>query len=66
MLPAGVRFSTFEEYLSYRDATSMEGRYELIEGALVQLPFLKLESCLFGVFMAIFNNHRCGSRCGLT
>jgi Uma2 family endonuclease len=38
MTQARVRFATFEEYLSYRDATPMEGRYELIDGALVELP----------------------------
>lgn len=38
MTQARVRFTTFEEYLSYSDATPIEERYELIDGALVQLP----------------------------
>lgn len=38
MTQARVKFSTFEEYLSYSDAMPLEGRYELIDGALVQLP----------------------------
>ncbi|GAB4336197.1 MAG: Uma2 family endonuclease [Leptolyngbyaceae cyanobacterium] len=38
MAQAGVKFTTFEAYLSYSNATPMEGRYELIDGALVQLP----------------------------
>jgi Uma2 family endonuclease len=38
MTQAKVKFITFEEYLSYSNETPMEGRYELIDGALVQLP----------------------------
>ncbi|PSB05543.1 Uma2 family endonuclease [filamentous cyanobacterium CCP2] len=38
MTQAKVKFTTFEEYLSYSDETPMEGRYELINGALVELP----------------------------
>lgn len=38
MTQARVKFTTFEEYLSYSDATPMEGRYELIHGELVELP----------------------------
>jgi Uma2 family endonuclease len=38
MTQARVKFASFEEYLSYSDATPMEGRYELINGALIQLP----------------------------
>lgn len=38
MTQARVKFSTFEEYLSYSDETPMEGRYELIDGELVELP----------------------------
>ncbi|GAB4368416.1 MAG: Uma2 family endonuclease [Elainellaceae cyanobacterium] len=38
MTQARVKFTTFEEYLSYSDETPMEGRYELINGALVELP----------------------------
>ncbi|MBW4653285.1 MAG: Uma2 family endonuclease [Kaiparowitsia implicata GSE-PSE-MK54-09C] len=38
MTQARVRFATFEDYLAYSDTTSLEGRYELIDGALVELP----------------------------
>ncbi len=38
MTQARVKFTTFEEYLSYSDATPMEGRYELLNGELVKLP----------------------------
>lgn len=38
MTQARVKFTTFEDYLSYSDETPMEGRYELIDGALVELP----------------------------
>lgn len=38
MTQSKVKFTTFEEYLSYSDETSMEGRYELIDGELVELP----------------------------
>lgn len=38
MTQARVKFTTFEEYLSYSDATPMEGRYELLNGELVELP----------------------------
>jgi Uma2 family endonuclease len=38
MIQAAIKFSTFEEYLSYSDAQPMAGRYELIEGALVEFP----------------------------
>ncbi|HIK56095.1 MAG TPA: Uma2 family endonuclease [Synechococcales cyanobacterium M55_K2018_004] len=38
MTQAKVKFTTFEEYLSYSDETPMEGRYELIDGELVELP----------------------------
>ena len=38
MTQAQVKFNSFEEYLSYSDETPMEGRYELIDGALVELP----------------------------
>ncbi len=38
MTQTTVRFATFQEYLSYSDATPMDGRYELIDGALTQLP----------------------------
>ncbi|NJN59293.1 MAG: hypothetical protein HC879_18235 [Leptolyngbyaceae cyanobacterium SL_5_9] len=38
MTQARVKFTTFEDYLSYSDATQMEGRYELINGELVELP----------------------------
>jgi len=38
MTQAKVKFTTFEEYLSYSDETPMEGRYELINGELVELP----------------------------
>lgn len=38
MTQAKVKFTTFEEYLSYSDQMDMEGRYELIDGKLVELP----------------------------
>lgn len=38
MTQARVTFTSFEEYLSFSDATPMEGRYELIDGELVELP----------------------------
>ena len=38
MTQAKVKITTFEEYLSYSDETQMEGRYELINGELVELP----------------------------
>ena len=38
MTQAKVKFITFEEYLFYSDAASIEGRYELINGELVKLP----------------------------
>ncbi len=38
MTQAKVKFTTFEEYLLYSDAASVEGRYELIHGELVELP----------------------------
>ena len=36
MTQAKPRFLTFEEYLEYEDDS--EGRYELIDGELVELP----------------------------
>lgn len=38
MTQAKVKLTTFEEYLSYSDETQIEGRYELINGELVELP----------------------------
>ena len=38
MTQAKVKFTTFEEYLFYSDAASIEGRYELIHGELAKLP----------------------------
>ncbi|WP_315874387.1 hypothetical protein [Leptodesmis sichuanensis] len=38
MTQARVKFTTFEEYLSYSDETPLEGCYELIDGELVELP----------------------------
>ncbi|MBV8887976.1 MAG: hypothetical protein JO235_28810 [Chroococcidiopsidaceae cyanobacterium CP_BM_RX_35] len=38
MTQAKVKFTTFEEYLSYSNETDMEGRYELINWELVELP----------------------------
>jgi Uma2 family endonuclease len=37
MVQAKQRFSTFEEYLSYRDTEQDNIRYELIEGGLIEL-----------------------------
>jgi Uma2 family endonuclease len=38
MTQVKVKFTTFEDYLSYSDQTPMEGRYELIDGELIELP----------------------------
>jgi Uma2 family endonuclease len=38
MTQVKVKFATFEEYLSYSNETPMEGRYEWIDGVLVELP----------------------------
>jgi Uma2 family endonuclease len=38
MTQARVTFTSFEEYLSSSDAMSLEGRYELIDGELIELP----------------------------
>ncbi|NJO77104.1 MAG: Uma2 family endonuclease [Cyanobacteria bacterium RM1_2_2] len=35
---AQLKFTTFEEYLSYSHEMDVEGRYELIDGELVKLP----------------------------
>ncbi len=39
MTQAQVKFTTFEDYLFYSDETPIEGRYELINGELVELPY---------------------------
>lgn len=38
MTQAKVKFESFEEYLTYSSQMELEGRYELIEGELVELP----------------------------
>lgn len=38
MTQAGVRFTTFEEYLSHSAQMPLEGRYEWVDGVLVELP----------------------------
>lgn len=38
MTQARVKFTSFEEYLSSSDAMSLEGRYELIDEKLIELP----------------------------
>ena len=38
MTQAQVRFPSFEAYFSYSNAMDMEGRYELTNGELVELP----------------------------
>ena len=38
MTQAKVKLASFEEYLAYSDETPLEGRYELIDGELVELP----------------------------
>lgn len=38
MTQARVKFRTFKEYLSYSEVMPLEGRYELIDGELVELP----------------------------
>jgi Uncharacterized protein conserved in cyanobacteria len=38
MTQARATFASFEEYLAYSDEASLDGRYELIDGELVELP----------------------------
>jgi Uma2 family endonuclease len=38
MTQAQVKLASFEEYLAYSDSTPLEGRFELVEGELVELP----------------------------
>lgn len=38
MTQARVKFTTFEDYLPYSNDMDLEGRYELIDGELVELP----------------------------
>ncbi|BAU44148.1 Uma2 family endonuclease [Leptolyngbya sp. O-77] len=38
MTQARATFASFEEYLTYSDAAPLEGRYELIDGELIELP----------------------------
>jgi len=38
MTQARIKFSDFEEYLAYSDEMSLDGRFELIAGELVELP----------------------------
>lgn len=38
MTQAKVKLASFEEYLAYSDETPLDGRYELIDGELVELP----------------------------
>lgn len=38
MTQAKAKFASFEEYLIYSNQVSVEGRYELIDGELVELP----------------------------
>jgi Uma2 family endonuclease len=38
MTQAKVKLASFEEYLAYSDETPLSGRYELVGGALVELP----------------------------
>ncbi len=38
MTQAKLKFKSFEEYLSYSNLSDMEGRYELVNGELVELP----------------------------
>ncbi|QKD82656.1 Uma2 family endonuclease [Thermoleptolyngbya sichuanensis A183] len=38
MTQARTTFASFEEYLTYSDAAPLEGRYELIDGELIELP----------------------------
>lgn len=40
MTQAKVKFTTFEDYLSYSDETPMEGRYEF-GNCVVQVPILQ-------------------------
>jgi Uma2 family endonuclease len=38
MTQARIKFTSFEEYLSYSNEMDLEGRYELVDGELVELP----------------------------
>jgi Uma2 family endonuclease len=38
MTQSRVRFASFEDYLAYSDTTALEGRYELINGELIEVP----------------------------
>ncbi len=38
MTQAKAKFATFEDYLVYSSAMDLQGRYQLIDGELVQLP----------------------------
>jgi Uma2 family endonuclease len=38
MTQAKGKFATFEDYLFYSAETPLEGRYELVDGALIELP----------------------------
>lgn len=38
MPQAKLRFASFTDYLSYSNETAIDGRYELIDGELIELP----------------------------
>lgn len=38
MTQSRVRFASFEDYLAYSDTAALDGRYELINGELIEVP----------------------------
>jgi len=56
MTQAKLRFATFEEYLSYSDdpENSLEGRFELIYGELIELPPESPENDFFALNLRDF------------
>jgi Uma2 family endonuclease len=72
MTQAKVRFASFEEYLAWSDRPEnyMEGRYELVDGELVQLPleselngaiviFLMFELAAVGISRRLLRPYQC-------
>jgi Uma2 family endonuclease len=72
MTQAKVRFANFEEYLAWSDRPEnyMEGRYELVDGELVQLPleselngaiviFLMFELAAVGISRRLLRPYQC-------
>lgn len=51
MTQANLRFATFEEYLSYSD--DLEGRFQLINGELIELPPESPENDFFANYLMV-------------